>query len=138
MGDRAGASRWFAQAKRIGPSFPFADEASGRMLLASRDFPGAQRAFQNAMAIEPRFADAHAGLGDADAATGDWRGAASAYADAARFAPQWGKLHLKWAAALWNSGRQSEARAKLDAASGMALGDADRAMLVRLEATAAH
>ena len=39
MGDRAAASRWFAQAKRIGPSFPFADEALGLMLLASRDIP---------------------------------------------------------------------------------------------------
>jgi hypothetical protein len=138
MGDRAAASRWFAQAKRIGPSFPFADEAIGRMLLASRDIPRAQRAFQNAIAIEPRFAEAHAGLGDADAAAGDWPGAASAYADAARYAPQWGKLHLKWAAALWNSGRESEARTKLDAASAMALSEADRALLGRLRAIAAQ
>ena len=59
MGDRAGATRWFAQAKQIGPSFPFADEARGRMLLESRDYAGAQRAFEAAIAIEPRFADAH-------------------------------------------------------------------------------
>ena len=138
MGDRATASRWFAQAKHIGPSFPFADEALGRMLLASRDVSRAQRSFQNAIRIEPRFADAHAGLGDADAAAGDWPGAASAYADAARYAPQWGKLHLKWAAALWNNGRQSEARTKLDAASAMALSEADRALLGRLRAIAAE
>ena len=97
-----------------------------------------QRAFRNAIAIEPRFADAHAGLGDTEAAAGDWRSAASAYADAARYAPRWGKLHLKWAAALWNGGRQGEARAKLDAASTMALSGADRALLGRLQATAAQ
>jgi tetratricopeptide (TPR) repeat protein len=138
MGDRAGATRWFAQAKRLGPSFPFADEALGRMLLASRDIPAAQRAFQKAIAIEPRFADAHAGLGNSDAAAGDWPGAASAYADAARYAPRWGKLHLKWAAALWNSGRQGEARTKLDVASRMELSQADRLLLSHLQAIAAH
>ena len=69
---------------------------------------------------------------------GDWPGAASAYADAARYAPQWGKLHLEWAAALWNSGRESEARTKLDAASAMALSEADHALLGRLRAIAAQ
>ena len=116
--------------KHLGPSFPFADEALGRMLLASRDYAGAHRAFETAIAIEPRFADAHAGLGDTDAAAGDWRGAGrTAHADAARYAPRWGKLHLKWAAALWNGGRSGEARAKLDAASAMDLSQADRLLL---------
>ena len=73
-----------------------------------------------------------AGLGDAEAATGDWQGAASAYADAARYAPRWGKLHLRWAAALWNSGSHGEALAKLDAASRMDLNQADRALLGRI------
>jgi predicted Zn-dependent protease len=136
MSDRAGANRWFALAKRIGPSFPFADEARGRMLLAARDLPGAQRAFRDAIATEPRFADGHAGLGDSDAALRDWSGAASAYADAARYASRWGKLHLKWAAALWNSGRHGEARTRLAAASAMDLGAADRILLKRLQAIA--
>src|SRR4051794_26916893 len=136
MGDRTGATGWFAQAKRIGPSFPFADEARGRMLLASRNLVGARQAFQSAIAIEPRFADAHAGLGDAVSATGDWQGAASAYADAARYAPRWGKLHIKWAAALWNSGREGGAQAKLQAAASMDLSTVDRALLRRLQAQA--
>lgn len=138
LGQRAAAERWFAEAKRIGPSFPFADEARGRMLLAARDVAAAQRAFQTAIAIEPRFADAHEGAGEAYAAAHDWKDAAREFARGADYAPRWGKLHIRWGAALWNSGRGDEARAKLKAASSMDLSAADRALLSRLEKFAAR
>lgn len=133
---RAEAERLFTQAKRMGPSLPQADEARGRMLLAAGDGPGALRAFEQAISIETRFADAHEGAGEAYAAVHDWSAAAREYGRAAQLAPQWGKLQIRWAAALWNSGRSDEARAKLAAASGMELGAADRQLLSRLRGIA--
>lgn len=138
LGQRVAAEKWFALAKRIGPSFPFADDARGRMLLNARDIVGAQASFQQAIAIEPRFPNAHEGSGEAYAAIHDWKDAARAYGEAAQLAPQWGKLHIRWAAALWNSGRSDDARAKLSVASGMELSAADRQLLSRLQAIAAR
>jgi tetratricopeptide (TPR) repeat protein len=136
LGDRRSAEGLFAQAQRLGPSFPFAVEARGRMLLASGDAVGAQRAFQQAISIETRFADGHEGAGEAYARRGDWPNAAREFGQAAQYAPRWGKLHIRWAAALWNSGRSSDARTKLAEASRMALSSEDRRLLDHLRAIA--
>jgi tetratricopeptide (TPR) repeat protein len=136
LGRRAEAEGLFAQAKRLGPSLPQADEARGRMLLAAGDSKGALRAFQQSISTETRFADAHEGAGEAFAALRDWSAAAREYASAAKLAPQWGKLHIRWAAALWNSGQRDEARSKLTAASPMELSAADRRLLSHLRAVA--
>jgi tetratricopeptide (TPR) repeat protein len=138
LGQRAMAERLFAQANRIGPSLPFANEARGRMLLAAEDVAGAERAFSQAVATGPRFANAHEGAGEAYAARHDWAAAAGEFGRAAQYAPTWGKLHIRWAAALWNSGRSDESRAKLKAASSMDLSGADRALLSGLEKIAAR
>jgi tetratricopeptide (TPR) repeat protein len=136
LGRRAEAERLFAQAKRIGPSLPQADEARGRMPLMAGDANGALHAFRQSISTETRFADAHEGAGEAHAALRDWDAAAREYGSAAKLAPQWGKLHLRWAGALWNSGRSGEARAKLAAASGMELSAADRRLLAHLQTIA--
>lgn len=135
-GDRAAADRWFALAKRIGPSMPFADEARGRMLLAAGDLAGAQQAFQAASRIEPRFAAASMGLGQALATSGDWKGAAARFRDAARNAPRWGKLHMRLAEALWRTGRRDDALNTLSAVARMDLSPSDRALLERMRAKA--
>jgi tetratricopeptide (TPR) repeat protein len=136
LGRRAEAEKLFAQAKRLGPSLPQADEARGRMLLAAGDANGALRAFQQSISTETRFADAHEGAGEAYAALRDWSAAAREYGSAAKLAPQWGKLHIRWAAALWNSGQSDQARSKLVAASRMELSGADRGLLSHLQAVA--
>jgi tetratricopeptide (TPR) repeat protein len=136
LGRRAEAEKLFAQAKRLGPSLPQADEARGRMLLAAGDANGALRAFQQSISTETRFADAHEGAGEAYAALRDWSAAAREYGSAAKLAPQWGKLHIRWAAALWNSGQSDQARSKLVAASRMELSGADRRLLSHLQAVA--
>lgn len=129
LGKRPEAQRWFAHAKKIGPSFPFADEALGRALMSWGDDVGALAAFQRAASIEPRFADAHKGAGDALRHLRRPEEAAAAYALAVRHAPRWGRLHLAWADALWSSGRRDEAVAKLNAARGMVLSGDDRRRL---------
>ena len=129
LGKRAEAKRWYAHARKIGPSFPFPDEALGRMLMASGDDAGALKAFQRASRIEPRYADAHKGAGDALRHLRRPQEAAASYALAARHAPRWGRLHLAWADALWSSGRRDEAVAKLRLAQGMDLGGEDRRRL---------
>jgi Tfp pilus assembly protein PilF len=100
------------------------------------DANGALHAFRQSISTETRFADAHEGAGEAHAALRDWDAAAREYGSAAKLAPQWGKLHLRWAGALWNSGRSGEARAKLAAASGMELSAADRRLLAHLQTIA--
>jgi tetratricopeptide (TPR) repeat protein len=136
LGQRAAAEQLLTQAKRLGPSLPQADEARGRMLLAAGDARGALHAFQQSVATETRFADAHEGAGEAYAALHDWSAAAREYGRAAKLDPQWGKLHIRWAAALWNSGRSDEARAQLAAASQMELSAADRRLLSHLQQVA--
>lgn len=136
LGQRREANRLFAQAKRMGPSLPHADEALGRMALAAGDLDGAQHHFAQAIATEARFGDAHEGAGEIYARKGDWTSAAREFSDAARYAPEWGKLHIRWAAALWNCGRRDEARSRLREAESMPLGKSDQRLLDHLRAIA--
>lgn len=131
-GDRAVAAKWFARAKRLGPSLPFADEALGRMLLAANDLDAAESAFARASAIEPRYADALKGAGDVFARKRMWSKAADRYAAAAKQAPRWGRLHLHWAYALGRLGKRERAREVLHSTRSMVLGHEDVATRKRL------
>ncbi|HWH21956.1 MAG TPA: hypothetical protein VNT25_01510 [Allosphingosinicella sp.] len=136
-GDKAGAAKWFAHARRLGPSLPFADEALGRMLLAANDLEGAESAFASAIAAGPQYADALKGAGDVLARKRMWREAAARYAAAAKQAPRWGKLHLHWAHALARSGNRKGAMEVLQSTGSMVLGPADAAIRKQLTETVA-
>jgi tetratricopeptide (TPR) repeat protein len=133
-GDRSAARRWFAEAARRGPSFPFAHEAYGRMLAEAGDLAGASAAFAEASRIQPRWADPLKQRADLLAGAGDHDQAVRLYARAARYAPRWGDLHLAWGQALWRSGRHDEARTQFAAAGTMVLSRAHRSMLDRIRA----
>jgi len=133
-GDRAMARRWFSEAARQGPSFPFAHEALGRMLAEAGDRAGAEAAFAEASRIQPRWADPLKHRADLLSSGGNHGEAARLYARAARFAPRWGALHIAHGQALWQAGRHDEARAKFAAAATMVLSSADRTRLHRIRA----
>ena len=137
-GDWPAARRWFAEAVRQGPSFPFAHEALGRMLAAAGDRAGAEAAFTEASRIQPRWADPLKHHADLLARAGEADQAARLYARAAGHAPRWGALHIAWGQALWRIGRRDEARAKLDAAGTMVLTQRDRVRLERMRAQASR
>ncbi|HEY0111817.1 MAG TPA: hypothetical protein VGB59_01560 [Allosphingosinicella sp.] len=135
-GDREAARRWFAEAARQGPSFPFAHEALGRMLADIGDRAGAEAAFAEALRIQPRWADPAKYQADLLLRAGEVERAAKLYAQASRHAPRWGALHLAWAEALWRLGRRDEARGKLRAAAGMDLSPPHRALVLRMQTKA--
>ncbi|WP_298126125.1 tetratricopeptide repeat protein [Brevundimonas sp.] len=130
-GDRAAADRWSAEARRQGPSLPFAFAERGQMLMARGDPAGAIRFFEEAIERGPRWADPQKFWGDALMAQGDEAGAIRKYRAAAERAPQWGALHLAWGRALWAQGRRDQARERWRAAAGMDLSAADRAEVAR-------
>ena len=130
-GDRAAADRGSAQARRQGPSLPFAFAERGQMLMARGDPAGAIALYEEAIERGPRWADPQKYWGDALMAQGDERGAIRKYRAAAQRAPRWGALHLAWGRALEAQGKRDEARAKYRAAAGMDLSSADRAEVVR-------
>ncbi len=132
-GDLAGAQRWFAQADRLGPSIPFADNDWGEMLLARGDAAGAIAKFGLAHQKGPHFADPLELWGEALMKQGDAAGAALKFAEAEGDAPQWGRNHLRRGQALARLGRTDEAKAQWRAAAGMELSTADRAELARLQ-----
>jgi len=128
-GDRRAADHWFAEAARLMPSLPFANEIWGRALLARGDAAGALARFDAAHAKSPRFPDAIEGQGEALLAKGDAAGAGARFAEAAKLAPRWGRLHLKWGQALAKLGKAEAARAQFKAAAGLDLTAAERAEL---------
>jgi tetratricopeptide (TPR) repeat protein len=130
-GDRAGADRWSAEARRQGPSLPFAFAERGQMLMARGDVAGAIDFYEQAVERGPRWADPQKYWGDALLARGDEGGAIRRYRAAADRAPQWGALHLAWGRALEAQGRRDQAREKYAAAARMDLSAADRAEVVR-------
>ena len=130
-GDRAGADRWSAEARRQGPSLPFAFAERGQMLMARGDPAGAIAFYEQAVERGPRWADPQKYWGDALAAQGDEAGAIRKYRAAADRAPQWGALHLAWGRALEAQGKRDQAREKYNAAARMDLSAADRAEVVR-------
>ena len=130
-GDRAAADRWSAEARRQGPSLPFAFAERGQMLMARGDPAGAIVFYQQAVERGPRWADPQKYWGDALAAQGDEAGAIRKYRAAADRAPQWGALHLAWGRALEAQGKRDQAREKYTEAARMDLSAADRAEVVR-------
>jgi len=130
-GDRAAADRWSAEARRQGPSLPFAFAERGQMLMARGDPAGAIAFYEQAIERGPRWADPQKDWGDALMAQGDEAGAIRRYRAAADRAPQWGALHLAWGRALEADGKRDEAREKYTEAARMDLSAADRAEVVR-------
>lgn len=130
-GDRAAADRWSAEARRQGPSLPFAFAERGRMLMARGDVAGAIAFYEQAVERGPRWADPQKYWGDALLAQGDEAGAIRKYRAAVDRAPQWGALHLAWGRALEAQGRRDQAREKYTEAARMDLSAADRAEVVR-------
>jgi tetratricopeptide (TPR) repeat protein len=130
-GDRAAADRWSAEARRQGPSLPFAFAERGQMLMARGDIAGAIAFYEQAVERGPRWADPQKFWGDALMAQGDAAGAIRKYRAAAERAPRWGALHLAWGRALEAQGRREQAREKYTEAARMDLSAADRAEVVR-------
>lgn len=130
-GDRAAADRWSAEARRQGPSLPFAFAERGQMLMARGDIAGAIDFYEQAVERGPRWADPQKHWGDALMAQGDEAGAIRKYRAAAERAPRWGALHLAWGRALEAQGRRDQAREKYAEAARMDLSAADRAEVVR-------
>ena len=130
-GDRASADRWSAEARRQGPSLPFAFAERGQMLMARGDIAGAIDFYEQAIERGPRWADPQKYWGDALVAQGDEAGAIRKYRAAADRAPQWGALHLAWGRALEAQGKRDQAREKYTEAARMDLSAAERAEVVR-------
>lgn len=130
-GDRAAADRWSAEARRQGPSLPFAFAERGQMLMARGDPAGAIAFYEQAVERGPRWADPQKYWGDALMARGDEAGAIRKYRAAADRAPRWGALHLAWGRALEAQGKRDEAGEKYAQAARMDLSAADRAEVVR-------
>ncbi len=130
-GDRAAADRWSAEARRQGPSLPFAFAERGQMLMARGDIAGAIAFYEQAIERGPRWADPQKYWGDALLARGDEAGAIRKYRAAADRAPRWGALHLAWGRALEAQGKRDQAREKYSEAARMDLSATDRAEVVR-------
>jgi tetratricopeptide (TPR) repeat protein len=130
-GDRAAADRWSTEARRQGPSLPFAFAERGQMLMARGDLDGAIDFYEQAIERGPRWADPQKYWGDALLAQGNEAGAIRKYRAAADRAPRWGALHLAWGRALEAQGRRDQAREKYTEAARMDLSAADRAEVVR-------
>jgi tetratricopeptide (TPR) repeat protein len=129
-GNRTAADRWSAEARRQGPSLPFAFAERGQMLMARGDTAGAIAFYEEAIERGPRWADPQKYWGDALMAQGDEAGAIRKYRAAAERAPRWGALHLAWGRALEAQGRRDQAREKYTEAARMDLSAADRAEVV--------
>ena len=69
-GDRPAADRWSAEARRQGPSLPFAFAERGQMLMARGDPAGAIAFYEQAVERGPRWADPQKYWGDALMAPG--------------------------------------------------------------------
>jgi tetratricopeptide (TPR) repeat protein len=130
-GDRAAADRWSTEARRQGPSLPFAFAERGQMLMARGDIAGAIDFYEQAIERGPRWADPQKSWGDALMAQGDEAGAIRKYRAAADRAPRWGALHLAWGRALEAQGKRDRARERYTEAARMDLSAADRAEVVR-------
>lgn len=130
-GDRAAADRWSAEARRQGPSLPFAFAERGQMLMARGDTTGAIDFYQQAIERGPRWADPQKYWGDALMARGDEAGAIRKYRAAADRAPRWGARHLAWGRTLEAQGKRDQAREKYSEAARMDLSAADRAEVKR-------
>ena len=97
--DWAGAARWFGEARRQGPSLPFADTDWGEMLLAKGDLAGAIAHLSAAHDISPHFADPLELWGETLLRQGDVDGALGRLREAEHYAPSWTRPHIMQAKA---------------------------------------
>jgi tetratricopeptide (TPR) repeat protein len=91
-GDRAEASRWFAEAIRQGPDLPQAYVDRGSARLAWGDVGGTITDARRANEICPRNADALKLWGDGLSRQGHWGDAREKYDVALKYAPAWAAL----------------------------------------------
>jgi tetratricopeptide (TPR) repeat protein len=137
-GDPKAAERWYAEAIRLAPSIPFAYWRWGAMLLQRGDYDGAIAKFDQAHEKGPHFADPLEMWGEALMQKGRSDLALEKFEEANKYAPRWGRLHLKWGEALYFLGRKNEARAQVQAASGMDLSPTDQARIAKDIALVRH
>ncbi len=130
--DVAASDRLFAEAVRLSPSTPFAEEEWARSLLARGQADAAIAKAEAAVRKGPKYADAHEVWGEALLAKGDAKAAAAKLATSARLTPRWGRAHLKWGQALAKQGKVDEARAKYRLAATMDLTAVERAELAQV------
>jgi tetratricopeptide (TPR) repeat protein len=103
--DWPAADRWFAEALRLGPEFPYTESDWGEALMAKGDLSGAITKFDSAHKKGPRYADPLELWGEVLLLRGDAKGAIAKFEEANRYAPHWGHLHLKWGDALTALGK---------------------------------
>ena len=129
------SDRWFAEAVRLAPSFPEPYVAWGATLLAKGDVDGAIAQLTRAHRTGPHFADPMELWGEALMRKGDIAGATAKFTAADKDAPRWGRNHLRWGDALARLGKADEAKAQWRVAGQLDLSVADRAELVRMQAS---
>ena len=135
-GDVRASDAMFARAVARTPSLPAAHLMWAEAKLARGDSLGAEAQAKEAVRLSPNSANALYLCGEALLAQNRADEAAQSFARAAKVAPVWGRLNLKYASALWMSGKRGDALARLRAAAAMALSPADRAHLRLMQANA--
>ena len=136
--DRAASDRWYAEADRLAPSIPFADNEWAQVLLAEGDVEGAIAKATEAHRRSPHFADPLELWSEALLQRRDLAGAVAKFAEADNYAPRWGRNHMMWGEALMLQGRYRDARAQYEAARGLDLTTPERAALDVLLARTAN
>ena len=126
------ADLWFARAKTLAPSLPWAHLAEGRSRLARSDLAGAEAALKASQERAPRLAEVRYEQGLLALRRDDSAAAVRAFKAAAERAPQWGRLHKVWGEAKAGRGRSDAARSLWTKALGMDLSPADRVQVERL------
>jgi len=132
QGDRAAASRAYAEAVRLGPSIPFAYADWGAMLMRKGDLDGAIAKFREANLKGPHFADPIEMWGEALMQQNRSDLALAKFEEANTYAPNWGRLHLEWGKALFYAGHADEAKKQFAIASSLDLSPSDKATLSRV------
>jgi tetratricopeptide (TPR) repeat protein len=129
-----GATYWFTEAARQGPSLPSAYAEWGAMLLAKGDYVAAIEKFREANLKGPHFADPLEMWGEALIAKNRADLALPKFEEANKYAPNWGRLHLKWGEAQWWSGNNELARKQFAVAAGLDLSVSEKSELARMRA----
>jgi hypothetical protein len=128
----ARADFWLTKAVQAGPSFPFAHEGWGRVLLARGKADDAIAQFTLANQISPHFADPLEGWGEALMARNQSHLALAKFSEAEKYAPNWGRLHLKWGEALAYAGKRADAKAQFARAAALDLTPSEKSELARM------
>ena len=124
------------RAVKQAPSIPFAYADCGQMLLAKGDYNGAIAKFTLANQKGPHFADPLEMWGEALMLKNRSDLALVKFAEANRYTPNWGRLHLKWAAALFYTGDKAGAEKQFAIASHLYLTQSEKSELGRIKSLA--